>query len=360
VTRYSTWTARLAQIEQAGRTRRLRPLRPSGPVTAYLDDQELIIACSNDYLGIAWDLGRSHTHQGGGAGGSRLISGDRPAHHALEAALEEIFGRPALVFPSGYHANLAVFSTVCTAGEHIASDQLNHASIIDGLRLGKASRSVFPHGDFEAITPEASLIAIEGLYSMDGDWLRLASLPKTPLLAVDEAHAVGCLGPKGRGVAAAQGVEPDILIGTFGKAYGASGAFVIGPSELKELLINKGRSFIFTTGIPEVVAKLALEGLRRATAERRERLAARVKTFRRALEQLGWRPLGHAHIVPVVIGPQVMEVAAKLLEAGIYAPGIRWPTVAKGQERIRFTVSSEHTPAMLNRIAEAMGPCPTP
>lgn len=356
--RYRTWTERLEQIEAGGRSRRLQPLRPSGPTTAYLGEREMIIACSNDYLGIAWDLAQAPPLTGGGVGGSRLISGDRHAHHALEEALEGIFGRPALVFSSGYQANLAVFSTVCTAGEHIASDQLNHASIIDGLRLAKASKSVFPHGDFSAIEPGTNLIAVEGLYSMDGDWLKLDKLPKEPWLAVDEAHAVGCLGPEGRGVAASQGVEPDILIGTFGKAYGAAGAFVIGPAPLKELLINGGRSFIFTTGMPEVVANLALAGLRRATAERRERLAARVTTFREALEQLGWRPLGHAHIVPVVIGPQVMEVAARLLEAGVYAPGIRWPTVAKGEERIRFTVSSEHTPEVLNRIVEAIGPCP--
>jgi 8-amino-7-oxononanoate synthase len=318
----------------------------------------LIIACSNDYLGLAWELAANPPPVGGGAGGSRLISGDRPAHHALESALEARFGQPALVFSSGYQANLAVFSTVCTEGDRIASDQFNHASIIDGLRLAKASRSVFPHGDIKAIPDDSRLIAVEGLYSMDGDWLELGDLPSGPWLAVDEAHAVGCLGPEGRGVAAAQGVHPDILIGTFGKAYGAAGAFVVGPPELKQLLINSGRSFIFTTGMPEVVARLALEGLRQATSERRERLAQRVATFREALVQLGWHPLGHAHIVPLVIGPRVMEVAARLLEAGVYAPGIRWPTVAKGQERIRFTVSSEHTTEVLDRIVEAIGPCP--
>jgi len=323
-----------------------------------MDGRELVIACSNDYLGLAWELASHTLPVGAGAGGSRLISGDRHAHHALEAALEDKFGQPALVFPSGYQANLAVFSTVCTDGDRIASDQLNHASIIDGVRLSKASRAVFKHGEFSAIADDTRLIAIEGLYSMDGDWLNLDQVPTAPWLAVDEAHAVGCLGPDGRGVAAAQGVRPDILIGTFGKAYGAAGAFVVGPPELKRLLINSGRSFIFTTGMPEVVAKLALAGLQLATSERRERLAQRVRTFRTALGQLGWSPLGDAHIVPLVIGPRVMEVATRLLEAGVYAPGIRWPTVAKGQERIRFTVSSEHTTEQLDRIAEAIGPCP--
>jgi 8-amino-7-oxononanoate synthase len=261
------------------------------------------------------------------------------------------------VFTSGYQANLAVFASVCAAGDLIASDQLNHASIIDGLRLSKADRIVFPHGQASDIPDQTRLVVVEGLYSMDGDWLALNKLPKAPWLAVDEAHAVGCIGPAGTGVAAKQGVEPDILIGTFGKAYGAAGAFVVGPPELKQLLVNTARSFIYTTGMPEVVAKMALAGLQRADQERRERLAHRVGYFRESLSELGWTPLGDAHIVPLVIGPAVMEVSERLLNAKIFAPGIRWPTVQKGQERIRFTVSSEHSLSQLDQIAEAIGPC---
>jgi 8-amino-7-oxononanoate synthase len=355
--RYTAWRDRLAHIEASGRTRRLRPLTPTGPVTAHHDGQELLLAASNDYLGLAWDLSVRPPEGSGGSGGSRLITGDRPAHHALESALEELFGRPALVFTSGYQANLAVFASVCAAGDLIASDQLNHASIIDGLRLSKADRIVFPHGQASDIPDQTRLVVVEGLYSMDGDWLALNKLPKAPWLAVDEAHAVGCIGPAGTGVAAKQGVEPDILIGTFGKAYGAAGAFVVGPPELKQLLVNTARSFIYTTGMPEVVAKMALAGLQRADQERRERLAHRVGYFRESLSELGWTPLGDAHIVPLVIGPAVMEVSERLLNAKIFAPGIRWPTVQKGQERIRFTVSSEHSLSQLDQIAEAIGPC---
>src|SRR5690606_28665697 len=151
-------------------------------------------------------------------------SGTRPVHRQLEEALEAHFGRPALLFGSGWHANVAVFSTVCEAGDVVASDALNHASIIDGLRLGRAERGVLPPLRPDAVPAGARLVVVEGLFSMDGDVPALREYPSEPWLAVDEAHAVGCLGPGGRGVAAAQGVQPDLLVGTFGKAYGSAGA----------------------------------------------------------------------------------------------------------------------------------------
>ena len=256
-------------IAAQGRTRELRPLRPTGPVTAQLNGRDVIVAASNDYLGLAWSLATDPIKAAGGSGGSRLISGDRLAHHQLEDALTAIFGRPALVFTSGYHANLAVFSTVCEASDLLASDSLNHASIIDGIRLSKATKHVFPHGHLDAVPDEARLLVVEGLYSMDGDQLDLTRAPRGPWLAVDEAHSVGCIGPQGRGTAAAQGVEPDILIGTRGKGLRRLGCFVIGPPELKALLVNAGRSFIYTTGMPSTVAEMCLAGLQRATSERR-------------------------------------------------------------------------------------------
>lgn len=317
----------------------------------------MIVACSNDYLGLARHPEVVAAATGGGAGSSRLISGDRPIHRALEAELEALFGRPALVFPTGYQANLAVFSTVCAAGETIASDALNHASIIDGLRLSKARRVVVPHAEPGAIPEDVDLIAVESLYSMDGDLAPLAAYPQRPLLAVDEAHAFGCMGPGGRGAAAMMGLQPDILIGTFGKAIGSAGAFVVGPPELRDLLINAGRSFIFTTAMAESVAAQALAGLRIAKRSdaRRQRLADNAARLRTGLTDLGWQPLGAAHIVPVVVGPRVMEHAARLLDAGVLAPGIRWPTVPEGEERIRLTVSSEHTADQIDRILDALG-----
>ena len=351
--RYSPWKRRLQALDGTGLTRRLRPLTPTGPVTAIINGRQYIVASSNDYLGLAYEVGQAAT--GTGCGASRLLTGDRPIHHQLEEALEALFGRPALVFPSGYHANLAVFSTVGEASDLLCSDAQNHASIIDGLRLSPAQKQVVPHAQPQAIPDHARLIVIEGLFSMDGDTPPIASYPGEPWLAVDEAHAVGCLGPQGRGAAAKAGVTPDIIIGTLGKAYGAAGAFVIGPPELKHLLLNLGRSFIFTTGIAEPVAAMALEGVRRATEELREQLAARVRRFRSGLDQLGWKPLGSAHIVPLVVGPKAMEMSQMLFEKGILAPGIRSPTVSVGHERIRFSVSAAHTNQQIDTILEALG-----
>ena len=313
----------------------------------------MLIACSNDYLGLAWRM----RVRGGGSGGSRLISGSRPSHETLERALEEWLGRPALLFPSGYQANLAVFSTVCGAGDRVASDALNHASIIDGLRLSRAERLIVPHADPTAIPTGMTLVAVESLYSMEGDIPPLALYPSEPWLAVDEAHALGCLGPDGRGVAAAAGREPDILIGTFGKAFGAAGAFVVGPPELKDLLINAGRPFIYSTAPSEAVAKAALKGLRAAqqAPELRERLAANASTLRGHLTELGWTVGGEAHILPVHCGIGAMAIAKRLMEHGVYAPGIRYPTVPAGRERIRLTVSAAHSEEDLARIADAFG-----
>lgn len=353
--RYEPWVRRLREVREAGRERVLRTLVPTGPTTAELDGREVIVACSNDYLGLAWDPEVRAAARGGGSTGSRLISGSRPAHRALEEALEAWLGRPALLFGSGYHANLAVCSTVVEAGDVVASDVANHASIIDGLRLSRARRVVVPHAAPDEIPADARLVVVEGLFSMDGDVPPLGRYPRGPWLAVDEAHAIGCLGPGGRGAAAMLGVAPDVLIGTFGKAFGGSGAFVSGPRELIELLVNAGRSFVFSTAPPEPVAAMALVALRRATDELRERLAANVERFRCALIQLGWEPLGDAHVVPIVTGERTMELAARLLERGVFAPGIRWPTVPAGQERIRFTVSAAHTPDQLDQVSDTLG-----
>lgn len=334
----------------------VRTLRPTGPTTGELDGREVIVACSNDYLGLAWDPEVRAAAAGGGSGGSRLISGARPAHRQLEEAVSDWLGRPVLMFNSGWNANLGLLQALGEPGVRVASDALNHASIIDGLRLSRAERLVVPHADPSTIPPEVDAWVVEGLFSMDGDIPPLATYPSGPLSVVDEAHAVGCLGPQGRGAAAMLGVDPDVIVGTFGKAFGAAGAFVAGPQPLVDLLVNAARSFIFTTALPEPVAAMALVGLRRADDERRERLAANTERFRCALHQLGWTPLGDAHVVPVVVGPRAVALAEDLLSAGVFAPAIRWPTVARGQERIRFTVSAAHTPEQLDRVAEALGP----
>lgn len=356
--RTRAWRERVAELAAAGRRRRLRTLTPTGPTTALLGGDEVIVACSNDYLGLAWRDQVRDAARGGGSGSSRLIAGDRPVHHQLEEAIEAWLGRPATLFTSGFQANLGVLGAVLGRGHVVGSDALNHASIIDGLRLCRAERRILPHADPGAIPDDLDAIVVEGLYSMDGDIPPLADYPHGPWLLVDEAHAIGAIGPDGRGAAAAAGVLPDIRIGTFGKALGAHGAFVEGPPELRELLINQARSFIFTTGLPEPVAAMALAGLRlmRREPELRERLALRSARLRQGLMDLGWEPLGQAHIVPVVVGPEVMAIDQRLHAAGVFAAGIRAPTVAPGTERIRFTVSAEHTETQIDRILDAMGP----
>jgi len=353
--RFAPWARRLEAIRGARRWRRTRTLQPTSATTARLDGADVIVACSNDYLGLATHPELQAAARGGGATGSRLISGSRPVHHQLEAALADWLGRPALLFTSGWHANLAVLSTVCEPGDLAASDADNHASIIDGLRLSRAQRCIVPHADPEAVPPEARLCVVEGLFSMGGDRAPVADYPPGPWLAVDEAHSIGAVGPQGRGVAAAAGRVPDILIGTFGKAFGCAGAFVVGPPELRDLLVNAGRSFIFTTALPEPVAAMALVGLRLANDERRQQLRSRVQRLREGLRQLGWQAPGADHIVPVIVGERALEVAAHMLERGVFAPAIRWPTVPRGQERLRLTVSAAHTDEQIDRILDALG-----
>ena len=356
--RYARLEARAAEVAARGLRRRLRALIPEGPARARdADGRRLTIFSSNDYLGLAHHPAVRDAWRGGGGGSSRLLAGDRPAHRDLEAALAARFGRPALVFSSGYQANLAVMSTLFEAGDVVASDALNHASIIDGLRLSRAERRVVPHADPAALPHGAAGAGVEGLYSMDGDRPPLADYPSGPWLVVDEAHAVGCVGPGGRGAAADAGVVPDVLIGTFGKAYGAAGAFVVGPPSLIELLISTGRSFVYTTALAPAAARAALEGLRRAADALRARLAENTPPFRAGLAALGLPSMGRDHVVPVVLGAETMSAAARLYEAGIFAPGIRAPTVAPGAERLRFSLSAAHTDDQIDRALEALSRC---
>jgi len=346
--------ARLAALQEAGLRRFLRRVEPTSATEARVDGRPAVLFCSNDYLGLAHHPAVVAAAQGAGAGASRLISGNRPVHEALEEALGAIYGGTATLFGSGYQANVSLFACLPEAEDHVASDAANHASIIDGLRLAKAGRTIVPHGTPEAIPAHTTLAVTESLFSMDGDLADLARWRGPWSLVVDEAHAVGALGPAGRGVGAAQGAPPDVLVGTLGKAYGAAGAFVVGPPELRELLLNAGRGLVYSTALPESVARAALEGLRRADDEARERLAANTRRLRTGLAQLGVPLLGDAHIVPLLTGPRTMAVAADLLDRGVLAPGVRWPTVPRGAERVRLTVSAAHSPAQIDRCVEAV------
>jgi 8-amino-7-oxononanoate synthase len=341
--------SRMQAIREAGLERVLRPLVPLSPTRALLDNQEVDVFSSNDYLGLAWDPAVRDAWQGAGCGSSRLLSGTRPAHEKLEQSLEARFGQPALVFSSGYQANLAVLTTLFKEGQHVGSDALNHASIIDGLRLSKATHHILPHDEALHAAQDLDGVVVEGLYSMDGDTPDFGDHAGDCWLVADEAHAVGAIGPGGRGVAAQQGVRPDVLIGTFGKAYGAAGAFVVGPAVLKELMISSARSFVYTTALAEPATRAAHAGFQAADDERRERLADRVRRFRTGLLQLGLESRGVHHIVPVLTRERTMEISAKLEQEGIYVPGIRAPTVPTGSERLRFSLSSEHTDDQIDR-----------
>jgi 8-amino-7-oxononanoate synthase len=340
-------------IRKQGLERSLLPLEMLSATRGRIASQLVDVFSSNDYLGLAAHPDMLAAWRGGGSGSSRLIAGTRPAHAALEEALEERFGRPALVFSSGYQANLAVLSTLLDATATVGSDALNHASIIDGLRLSSCAVKILEHGVAD-LSVDAHVV--EGLYSMNGDVLDLSLYATRPLF-LDEAHAVGCMGPDGRGVGAQQGVEADVLVGTFGKAYGAAGAFVICSTEAKGLLTSMGRSFVYTTALAEAATRAALVGLRLADEARRAVLKRKTSLFRQGLSQLGLPTSGQAHVVPVILGDRSMEAAAALMEAGIYVPGIRYPTVAKGQERLRFSLSAAHSDEQINRALDALDRC---
>jgi len=288
----------------------------------------------------------------------------------------------ALVCSSGYQANLAVLQGISSPGDRILSDELNHASIIDGCRLSPASVSVVRHGDAGALShlldgdPESEVVrsgetfvVAEGLYSMDGDrgpladWAALSSRAGAHLL-VDEAHALGVLGPQGRGASAEAGVESGCLarVGTFGKALGSHGAFVACSSGLRDLIVNSGRTYIFSTGLPPACAGAALAALEIVRSDEGAglmgRLAELSHRLRKGLIDLGLDVLGDSDspIVPVVIGNEAAAMACyqALLERGIYAMAIRPPTVAPGTCRLRFTLSAEHCTGDVDLVLAAM------
>ena len=352
---YGALERRVKQLTDAGLSRQLRSLQMTSSTTGLLNGRCVEIFCSNDYLGLAQHPEVQRAYQGAGAGAARLISGNRPVHEALEAAISNLYGRPATLMSSGYHANLALLSTVLDKGDLVASDALNHASIIDGVRLSGSRRAIIPHGDPSTIPSDTKMVVVEGMYSMDGDCPQLQPYRADGRwLAVDEAHAFGVVGPSGKGAAADQGIEPDFLVGTLGKAIGVYGAFIVGPPVLRDLLISQGRSFIFTTGLPEPVAAAALTALKLADDARRQRLADNVHRLRSGLSQLGLHPTGADHIIPIVLKDKTMKVASALLERGYWVAGIRPPTVPPGTERLRITASAAHTSTQIDGLLTAL------
>ncbi len=345
---------------------------------------EAIDFSSNDYLGLATDprLAAAATAAidmyGTGSGAARLISGNNPEHDQLERELAEFLGvERTLTFSSGFGANVGAIPALVSRGDMIFADQLNHASLIDGCRLSRAGVCVYPHNDVEALksilgerrsAARRALIVTDGMFSMDGD-----SAPLREIVAlahdydawtyVDDAHAVGVVGPRGRGTAEALGVadDVDILVGTFGKAFGAAGAFVAGSDPLCEYLLNRARSFVFSTGAPPSQAAAARAALRAIgdEPERRARVGENARRLRAGLSDRRIATVGEAesHIVPIVVGAaaSTMEVGAALSARGYLVGAVRPPTVPEGTSRLRVTVSSEHTVEQIDGLVAALG-----
>lgn len=364
--------ARLGALEAAG-LRRLLRTRPEGAVDF----------SSNDYLGLAADpriaraAARALQGAGTGAGAARLISGNHPLHEALERELAAWKGAgAALLFPSGYAANTGAIPALVGRGDAVYSDRLNHASLIDGCRLSRAALRVFPHGDPDALDRMLSadagrfarrMVVADAVFSMDGDLLPLPALLDVAerhgaWTYLDDAHGTGVLGREGRGAAEHWGVEGrvDVVMGTLGKALGTAGAFVAGSARLRDWLLNRARTFVFTTGSPPALAAASLEALRIARCEpwRRARVREHARTIRRALAEIGHPAPGEAdgHIVPVLLGDaeRTMRVGAALRGRGLLVGAVRPPTVPEGGSRLRITASAAHTEQQVARLVEAL------
>ena len=310
----------------------------------------------NDYLGLA-------AEGGFGARGSRAVVGDSDAVRTLERELADWVGlEDALVFSSGYAANVAALQAVVRPGDRVVSDAHNHASIVDGLRLSRADVVVAPHLDLGAM--QAALggrtdgtrawVVTESYFSMDADSPRLRDLADLCAacdagLVVDEAHAFGALGPGGRGLCAAEGVTPSVFVGTLGKAVGGVGGFVAGSPLLTDLVWNRGRAFVFSTAIGDGTARELTAATRRARAAdgARANLAENARTMRQELARVGVRCGGTGHIVPLWVGDEgrAALIAEWLLRRGIALYPMRYPTVALGEARLRLAVGAGLTPA---------------
>lgn len=372
--------SRLQDLAKQSLTRRLRTLDSAVGPTIQLAGRTVILLASNDYLGLATHPDVVHAaiqaiqHYGAGAGASRLVCGTLSPHEELENALAAFKHTPsALVFGSGYLANLGIISSLITRGGLIFADRLCHASLIDGARLCGADLRIYRHCDLnhlEALLKRTTarrpiLIMTDGLFSMDGD---LAPLPELAALAeqfsatlyVDDAHGTGVMGPSGRGTLEHFGVEDRIPfhMGTLGKALGCSGAYIAGPMDMIQYLISTSRPFLFTTAPPPgsaAAARAALTVLQQDPA-RRVRLWRNRDHLFTGLTRLGFRLTESVSpILPILIGQaeKALAFAEQLLVYGVYAPAIRPPTVPEGSCRIRVTVTAEHSPEQIDMALSA-------
>jgi 8-amino-7-oxononanoate synthase len=354
--------AMLAAIRAEGRYRE---------VATHADDGAIDFA-SNDYLGLATEpqvvQALKHATRAG-SGGARLLGGRHREHSLLEDELAEWLGRErVLLFSSGYHAALGALPVLAGTVDAVASDERNHACLIDGIRLSHTPRTIYPHG---SLPPRASrgpstLVVSETIFSMDGDSIDprrlLDELGNEDALFLDEAHAIGVTGPQGAGLARELDDGRTIVMGTLSKALGAHGGFVAGPARAIELLANRARSFVFDTALPPAIAlaaRVAIVLARRAD-DRRARLAENAARLRAGLRELGFDASdGVSPIVPAILGSEqrALDIATALRRARINAPAVRPPTVAPGSSRLRFSIRADHTPEQIDLVVKELRRC---
>jgi 8-amino-7-oxononanoate synthase len=368
---------RLDELEELGLLRRMRMVSgPQGP-RVLLDGRGVLLLCSNNYLGFADHprvreaAAQAAMRYGVGAGASRLISGNMTLHRRLEERLADFKGTAScLLFGSGYLANTGVIAALAREGDVVFSDELNHASIIDGCRLARAQTFVYDHLDMEHLEwglegaeGRGSLIVTDGVFSMDGDVAPLEEIVELAerydaRVLVDEAHATGVLGPGGRGSVAAAGLTDsvDVIVGTLGKALGSYGAYVCCDADLARYLVNTARTLIFSTGPPppSVAGAMAAIELLQEQPRQIERLLDNARTLRTALVEEGFYVGGgETQIVPLVVGDShlAMDVCECALRRGVFAQAIRPPTVPPGSARLRLAAMATHRPPELRWAA---------
>lgn len=378
----------LADIDRRGLRRRRRIADSACAAHMTVDGHEIVGFASNDYLGLAAHetlraaLAEGARLYGAGSGGSHLLGGHSRAHAQLEDDLAAFSGgfvdNPrALYFSTGYMANLAALTTLAGRGTLVFSDALNHASLIDGVRLSRADVQIYPHADVEALDAmlDASsgealtkVIVTDTVFSMDGDTAPLARLLELAerygaWLVVDDAHGFGVLGPQGRGALAQAALRSPhlVYVGTLGKAAGVAGAFVAAHETVIEWLVQRARPYIFTTASPPAVAhavsaSVALIGSAEGDA-RRKHLASLIETTRAMLKRTRWLPVdSHTAVQPLVIGgnDETLALAAALDAKGLWVPAIRPPTVPAGTSRLRISLSAAHSGEDLARLDDAL------
>ncbi len=373
---------RLAGLDRQGLYRRRHILDSPQGAEVVVDGRPVDNFCSNDYLGLANHpavvaaLRQGAADYGAGSGAAHLVCGHGRAHHALEEDLARFTGRDrALLFSTGYMANLGVISALAERGSTVFQDRLNHASLLDGARLAGARLRRYPHGDLAALEQglamvppgTTALIASDGVFSMDGDLAPVTGLAEAARrhgawLLIDDAHGLGVLGEQGGGVLDRLGLsqtEVPVLMGTLGKALGTFGAFVAGSEDLIEYLLQRARTYLYTTALPPAIAvatRTAL-GLVREEAWRRERLTALIQQFRLGARRRGLPLMETASpIQPLMIGGNqaVSQAGAALLEAGFLVGVIRPPTVPVGTARLRVTLTAAHGEQQVERLLAAL------